>query len=117
MPKLLHRARPDDGESLCELIREFYAVDGHPWDESKVRRSLPALLESDAVGLVWLIDRPAVGYLVITWGYSIEAGGREALLDEIYVRERGRGLGRGFSASLGFEEEDSIWMQRPLHPG
>ena len=119
-------------------------LDGHPWDEARVRRALPALLESDRVGVIWLIDCPAVGYLVITWGYSIEAGGTEALLDEVYLRSRGQGLGRAalrealddlrargmprifleterhnaaareFYASLGFEEENSIWMQRSL---
>lgn len=74
------------------------------------------------------------------WSNSIESGGPDALLDEIYVRERGRGTGRQlmeglfrevrdrgmsrvfletehdnerarrFYASIGFEIEDSIWM-------
>lgn len=35
------------------------------------------------------------GYAVLCWGYSLESGGREAVLDEVFVRagDRGRGLG------------------------
>ena len=81
---------------------------------------------------------------MITWGYSLESGGREALLDEIYLCQRGLGVGtqvmqalfedlrgrgivkmfleterhnaraRTFYARQGFEADDSIWMSRPL---
>lgn len=35
------------------------------------------------------------GYIVLTLGFSLEYHGRDALIDEIYVREdyRGRGIG------------------------
>ena len=37
----------------------------------------------------------AVGYLVLTLGYSLEYGGRDAFIDEVYIRSsyRGRGIG------------------------
>ena len=40
-------------------------------------------------------ERLAIGYLVLTIGYSLERGGRDAFIDELYVRaeRRGRGLG------------------------
>lgn len=138
---LLRRAAPGDEPLLLALIREFCAADKHDYDESRLRRALGPLLGGDELGVVWLIGGDA-GYAVVTWGYSLESGGRDALLDEIYLRERGRGVGaaamaeifadlerrgisrmfleteshnarvRRFYARLGFIEEDSIWMCR-----
>ena len=106
-------------------------------------RALVPLLEDDAHGVVYLVDNEQ-GYVVITWGYSLESGGREALIDEIYLRRRGEGLGskvmdalfddmaargvvtmfletethnrraRRFYARQGFVEDDSIWMSRQI---
>jgi ribosomal protein S18 acetylase RimI-like enzyme len=44
----------------------------------------------------------AVGYVVLTWTFSIEAGGREACIDELYLvpEVRNRGLGRRVLTSL-----------------
>ena len=40
------------------------------------------------------------GYAVATWGWSVEGGGPEALLDEIYVTDRGHGLGSAAVAAI-----------------
>lgn len=160
----LQRATLADQTVLLELIALFCQEDGHSFDEGRIRGALPALLEHDDFGRIYLIVTPdgthdthgdgsgenakanPVGYLVTTWGYSLESGGREALIDEIFVRERGQGLGasamnallttlkaegftvvfleteranhraRRFYARFGFEEDDSIWMSRPLNP-
>jgi ribosomal protein S18 acetylase RimI-like enzyme len=132
----------DDRAELLALIREFYTVDRHEFDLDRVARGLDPLLVDDAHGQIWLAD--AGGYAVVTWGWSLESGGREALLDEIYVHDRGRGVGwallehalaaaaaagasrmfleteahnervRSFYASAGFGVEDSTWMSREL---
>ncbi len=89
--------------------------------------------------MVWIVDTPRA-YAVLTWGWSIEAGGSEAVLDEIFVAERGNGLGseliehviadgrrrglarifleteahndrvRRFYERHGFRTDDSIWL-------
>ncbi|MFG2045318.1 GNAT family N-acetyltransferase [Dactylosporangium sp. NPDC048998] len=142
----VYRAGPDDLDALLALVREFCAADRHDFDAERVTRALRPLLAGDEHGQVWLAGGggPPIGYAVVTWGWSLESGGREALLDEIYVRERGRGLGgellrravsaaaeagastmfleteahnervRTFYARHGFETEDSIWMCRVI---
>lgn len=40
------------------LISEFCAIDGHEFSEQRIRDSLPALLESNKYGLVWLLGEP-----------------------------------------------------------
>lgn len=143
----LHRAGAGDLAALLALVREFCAADRHDYDDERVRRALGPLLAGDEHGQVWLASPGGgapCGYAVVTWGWSLESGGREALLDEIYVRKRGGGLGgellthavraaaaagastmfleteahnervRGFYARHGFAAEDSVWMSRSI---
>ena len=95
-----------DADILLGFMREYYAFDGHGFDESKARRALTTLLRNASLGLVWLIlDRETpVGYVVLCFGYSLEWLGRDAFIDEFYLREeyRGRGWGR---ATMAFVEE------------
>jgi len=48
-------------------------------------------------GRIWLIkeDGNAIGYLALCFGYSIEFGGRDAFVDEFYIRPESRGQGIG----------------------
>jgi ribosomal protein S18 acetylase RimI-like enzyme len=83
---------------LLELMREFYASDHLSFEEERARRALAELLTNPSLGRVWLIEmagRPA-GYIVLAFGFSLEFGGRDAFIDELYVRPgfEGRGLGR-----------------------
>ena len=143
---MIRLATPDDFEPVTALVAEFCEIDGHEFDADRVEGALRSLLESDAYGVVWLVvdgERPT-GYAVVTWGYAIESGGRDALLDEIYVRDRDRGQGsalldalledcrrrglsqifletephnervRGFYTRHGFVVDPSVWMSRPL---
>jgi GNAT superfamily N-acetyltransferase len=145
---VVRRAGAADIEELLVLVREFCDLDRHDFDRGRVCRALLPLLADDAVGQVWLLAEgaSAVGYTVVTWGWSLESGGREALLDEVYLRRRGGGLGRvllghamsaaalagasrmfleteahnarvrAFYAGLGFTVEDSVWMSGELSP-
>jgi ribosomal protein S18 acetylase RimI-like enzyme len=87
-----------DEALVLALMREFYAGEGLTFSEKPARAALRTLLGDPAVGRVFLIGEgtePA-GYLVLTFGFSLEFHGRDGLVDELYVRApfRGRGLGR-----------------------
>jgi len=79
-------------------MREYYAFDGHGFDEQKARIALTTLLRDANLGQAWLIldGDIAAGYIVLCFGYSLEWLGRDAFVDEFYLREefRGRGWGR-----------------------
>ena len=87
-----------DTDALIEMMRALYEYDGTPFDERTHRAALSHLLDDDRCGRVWLIRDGAetVGYVVLTFGFSLEFGGRDALIDELFVRAdaRGRGIGR-----------------------
>jgi diamine N-acetyltransferase len=87
-----------DVDLLLRLMREYYAFDHHPFDPEKSRAALTGLLRNPAFGRVWLIcaGETVVGYVVLTFGYSLELLGRDAFVDEFFLLEshRGRGWGR-----------------------
>lgn len=93
-----------DADLLLDFMREYYAFDGHGYDREKARGALIALLQNPNFGQAWLIldhDAP-VGYAVICFGYSLEWLGRDAFVDELFLREeyRGRGWGKKTMAFL-----------------
>ncbi len=143
---LIHRAGPPDIDALLGLIEAFYLVDDHDYDPGRVAAALEPLLADDRRGQVWMASdgSESLGYAVVTWGWSLESGGLECLLDEIYATRQGEGIGaallersrqeaarvgarvmsletearndgaRRFYRRHGFVEEDSTWMLAPL---
>jgi ribosomal protein S18 acetylase RimI-like enzyme len=87
---------PDVGE-LIAMMRDFYGELGEPFEERRSERALRALLKDPSSGAAWIFreDGRAVGYLVVTHGYSLEFSGRIAVVDEVYAvpEMRGRGIG------------------------
>jgi len=99
-------AAPGDEELVLSLMREFYELEHLTFAEGPARAALRQILESHAHGSVALIHsgEELAGYLVLTFGFSLEFHGRDALVDELYVRQAFRGRGAG-TLSLAFVEE------------
>jgi GNAT superfamily N-acetyltransferase len=99
-PARIRRARPGDGAALVEMQREFYREDSIAHAAVNAR-ALHRLLRSPQAGVAWVIEdgagraRSPIGYVVLTIGYSLERGGRDSFIDELYVRPRSRGRGLG----------------------
>lgn len=91
----IRRAVPDDLTDVLELVAEYCAADGHTYAVETATAGVEPLLHDDRHGTIWFAhegERPE-GYAVVTWGWSIEVGGLDVVLDEIYVRDRNRGTG------------------------
>jgi len=93
-----------DAELLLDFMRSYYAFDGPGFDREKARRALMPVLSNQDCGRAWLVldDDTPIGYVVICLGYSLEWLGRDAFVDEFYLREqyRGRGWGQKIMAYL-----------------
>jgi GNAT superfamily N-acetyltransferase len=91
-------ATDSDVDLLLPMMRAYYAFDHHPFDLEKARAALTGLLPDPTLGRVWLVcaGETAAGYIVLTFGYSLELLGRDAFVDEFFLLEshRGRGWGR-----------------------
>lgn len=140
----VRRAQERDLDALMRLGQRYCAADRAPWVPERARAGFLGLLRDDDNGVVLVCEvaGDVIGYAVLTWGWSIECGGRESLLDEMYIDAPGRGHGselleavvdaakshgaarvfleteaanteaRQFWLKRGFEVEDSIWLQR-----
>lgn len=97
-----------DADTLLELMQAYYTFDGHGFDRAKARSALIALLRDASLGRVWLIlnGGAAAGYVVLCFGYSLEWLGRDAFVDEFFLRDECRGLGWG-RVALEFVEREA----------
>jgi ribosomal protein S18 acetylase RimI-like enzyme len=82
---------------LEQFARAYYVEDRQAFDEDRQPAALAALAAGEPFGRAWLIEQNIrqIGYVVLCWSFSVEAGGREACLDELYLvpEVRRRGLG------------------------
>ena len=90
-----------DVSRLLPLMRDFYEYERLPFDPARTERLLRELIADESLGRVFLFeadDSSLVGYMILTFGYSLEFGGRDALIDEFYVTPTARGSGIGSHA-------------------
>lgn len=80
------------------MVRDYYREDGHVFDEVRQPAALHAIAAGNDWVRGWLVfdGSTPVGYAVVTISFSVESGGRDGFLDEVYLipRVRNRGLGR-----------------------
>jgi ribosomal protein S18 acetylase RimI-like enzyme len=89
-----------DLEALLGAVARFNVEQGYAFEELSARAALGELLAHPELGRAYRILREgeAVGYAVLCFGFSLEWGGRDAFLDEIYLDESARGHGVGRAA-------------------
>lgn len=100
MSQILHLAGPADLDRLMPMIRTYHAEEGIDVDDDHRREAVTPLLEGSPHGAVWFAGpkMSPVGYVAVSFGWSIELGGMEGYIDEFWVREKVRGRGMGTEA-------------------
>jgi ribosomal protein S18 acetylase RimI-like enzyme len=85
---------------VLPLMREFYEFEGILHEEERACRLLTELLNDSRNGRLIVIEvgTELAGYLILGFGFSVEFGGRDALLDELFIRTEFRGSGLGTAA-------------------
>ena len=106
-----------DADLLLDFMRSYYAFDGHAYDREKAGAALIPLLRDANLGAAWIIldDYKPVGYIVLCFGHSLEWLGRDAFVDEFYLREEYRGRGWGKAVMAFLEEAARERGVRALH--
>jgi GNAT superfamily N-acetyltransferase len=97
MEPVVRRATLKDLDGLLECARAFHTEDGHPLQKSG-KAALVALLDTNSpYGRVFVLEAGGEigGYGVLCFGYSVEFGGRDAFVDDLYVAPAWRARGHG----------------------
>jgi GNAT superfamily N-acetyltransferase len=97
MEPVVRLAKREDTDGLLACARAFHAEDGHPLPKAG-EAALAALLDANSpYGRVLVLEAEGrvAGYGVICFGYSVEFGGRDAFVDDLYVAPELRGAGYG----------------------
>lgn len=94
---MIKPASLDTVSVLLRLVQEYYTYDHLDFEEDIVRSAVRELLSNKPLGQIWLIYQGSVPirYVVLTLGYSLEFGGQDAFIDELYIQEPFRGQGIG----------------------
>ncbi|OKH37115.1 GNAT family N-acetyltransferase [[Phormidium ambiguum] IAM M-71] len=91
-------ASNDDRYLLLSLTKEFYQIEHLTYNVEVLNKCFDEIFTNDNLATIWIIyiEREPAGYVVLTFGYSLEFHGRDALIDEFYIREsyRSQGIGK-----------------------
>lgn len=91
-------ATADDIDEILDMTEVFYGELDIAFDRATSNRALKELIGDASVGRVFLMkqNETVAGYCVLVFVFSIEFGGKVAVVDEYFVKpaERCTGLGR-----------------------
>ena len=82
---------------LLPLVAAYHLFEEISLSAGIREKSVERLLSDRTLGEVWLIKKSdhLIGYVVVCFSYSIELGGREVVIDELYIEAHERGMGVG----------------------
>ncbi len=103
----LRLATPADLPTLLPRTRALNAHEAIEISDAALSAALQRLLATPELGGAWLIERDVtvVGYAIVTYGYDLEFGGRDAYLTELWIDEPERGQGAATAALDHLEPE------------
>ena len=94
---MLSLCAPDDRDRLLKMVTQFHEEEKLPSTDEDRLSGIDALFSGDVQAAAWLIGPKSspVGYIIVSFGFCMAIGGREALIDEVWIRPsvRGRGMG------------------------
>lgn len=89
-------ANSADQESVLALLRIYCEEASTPLTDQHLLAGLVPLLSDNQHGVVLVAEEEKIiGYSILTWGWGIESGGMEALVDEMLIHPSRRSEGIG----------------------
>ena len=89
-----------DISTITQMMQDFYAIDNYPIDVEVAKNLFQEFISNEHLGKSWLIysENEIVGYIILTFIFSFEYGGKIAFVDELFIKETARGKGFGKEA-------------------
>jgi len=94
---MIRLGNESDFDQLIPLLSQFSLESGTDLADDHLASALEPMLRGINHGEIWVLDDQGtlIGYLVIGWGWGIESGGKEALIDEVFITSAHRNQGHG----------------------
>lgn len=118
-PTTFRLAQSEDLDLLLRFMQSLQEDD--PWSiafsPAYARRAMQQLLEEPRLGRVWIIRDAAetIGYIVMSFDFSLEYGGRNAWIDEFFIQRNHRGKGIGTRTLEFFAEQAQALGVTAIH--
>lgn len=97
MTTAIHLAGQDHAALVLALMQRSHEERALPHDDAHRENVIAPLLDGSPLGAVWLIGpaRAPLGYVLISFGWSVDLGGMIGWVEDIYIRPsvRKRGIG------------------------
>lgn len=92
---------------ITQMMQDFYAIDNYPMDIEVAKTLFQEFISNEHLGKSWLIysENEIVGYIILTFIFSFEYGGKIAFVDELFIKETARGKGFGKEAIQFIQQE------------
>ena len=100
MTQILHLANLGDLDRVLSMVERCHSETGINSSDELRQAAVQPLLEGSPLGAIWLIGprMSPVGYVCVGFGWSLELGGMDGFIDEIWIRDKVRGRGMGTEA-------------------
>ncbi len=98
-----------DASALLAMMRLMQRDDpwSAPFNDARALAAVELLLRNPQYGLAWFVEHAGqrIGYMILSFDFSLEYGGRNAWVDEFFILPEFRGDGLGAQALDLFEAE------------
>lgn len=110
-------ATKKDVLEILTMMEQFNAIDNYPFDKLKTNNNISDFLSDTNLGRIWLVqnENMIIGYLILAFSYSFEHGGRDAFIDELFLKSEYRRMGIGGLAMDFISEEASKLGVKVIH--
>ena len=97
-----------DIDIITVMMEDFYAIDNYPIEAQATKKMFQEFISNENFGKAWLIyaDNKIAGYVILTYIFSFEYGGKIAFVDELFIKESARGKGIG-NETIQFVQQES----------
>jgi len=111
------RATLSDIPELLAMMGEFNAGADYPFNPELAAANLQAFILDLRLGALWTIQAGTVtiGYLILAFGFSFEHGGRDAFIDELFLKKEFRQVGLGKQTLEFVERQAKVLNVNVIH--
>ena len=107
----------EDKTDVLEMMIAFNKIDGYDFNPIIGAKNLLEFSSNDTLGRLYLIrhQQQNIGYIILTFGFSFEYKGRDAFIDEFFIKETLRNKGIGKKAMDFIESESKKLNIKAVH--